>query len=236
MGRALRLRCPRCGEGMLFVNWYHMRLALRLVRPGLRTRAWVFSRFDLHQLRPDGTADDLRLRGAGGDQLGIGGRDSVGPGRVLRPISHLVLSLCAACGWPSISFGTRARRRRQVADPIRMESALAGRAERSASRRTVATRGGIENSAHGRSQRPAGCLGGASPADRAVHGRAETREDQWRHGEHEQDAPKEAGAQIAAAFAGVQRVFATGAGPGGRGQGQHQKGGGQGHKRPAGRR
>jgi uncharacterized protein (DUF983 family) len=25
MGRALRLRCPRCGEGMLFVNWYHMR-------------------------------------------------------------------------------------------------------------------------------------------------------------------------------------------------------------------
>jgi Protein of unknown function (DUF983) len=30
LGRALRLRCPRCGEGMLFVgkglsNWYHMR-------------------------------------------------------------------------------------------------------------------------------------------------------------------------------------------------------------------
>jgi uncharacterized protein (DUF983 family) len=25
MGRALRLRCPRCGEGMLFVKWYHMR-------------------------------------------------------------------------------------------------------------------------------------------------------------------------------------------------------------------
>jgi ribosomal protein S27AE len=25
LGRALRLRCPRCGEGMLFTNWYHMR-------------------------------------------------------------------------------------------------------------------------------------------------------------------------------------------------------------------
>ena len=25
LGRALRLRCPRCGEGMLFLGWFHMR-------------------------------------------------------------------------------------------------------------------------------------------------------------------------------------------------------------------
>ncbi len=25
LGRALRLRCPRCGQGMLFLGWFHMR-------------------------------------------------------------------------------------------------------------------------------------------------------------------------------------------------------------------
>jgi ribosomal protein S27AE len=25
LGRALRLRCPRCGEGILFLGWFHMR-------------------------------------------------------------------------------------------------------------------------------------------------------------------------------------------------------------------